>query len=308
MASLSFAQKSKGQAITFTPLTLSLAADKSVVTLCSGDTEAASVQIDARGSATAGNSVRYTWRTTGGTIEGDGPSVKWNVTGLEPGVYKAFLEVHNGNANEECQAFSSTTVVIRCVPPVCPNVSIVCPDRVAADEPITFSANLTGGSGNVSTTYNWTISAGRIIEGQGTASIKVDTKGLGGQTVKATFSVAGYGRDCSAVCLVQIPLPERACRKFDEFGNIQRNDEKARLDNFAVELQNDPTSTAYVIVHPGTPGPSAETRSARIVDYMVNTRRLDRERIVTFIGSPRKQLTVELWLCPQGVTPPAADN
>lgn len=307
-ASVSFGQASKSQAVSFTPLTLSLAADKSVVTFCSGDKEPATVQIIAKGSATVGNSVRYSWRATGGTIEGEGQTVTWNLTGLEPGSYKAFLEIHNDNTNEECQAFSSTTVLIRCIPPICPNVSIVCPDRVVADEPITFSANLVGGSSNVSATYNWTVSAGRIIEGQGTPSIKVDTKGLGGQTVKATFSVVGYGRDCSAVCMVQIPLPQRMCRKFDEFGNIKRNDEKARLDNYAVELQNDPTSTAYVIVYPGTPGLSAETRSSRIVDYLVNTRGLDRQRIVTVIGSPRKQLMVELWLCPQGVTPPAAEN
>jgi len=33
-------------------------------------------------------------------------------------------------------------------------------------------------------------------------------------------------------------------RKFDEYSKIQRNDEKARLDNYGIELQNDPTSTA----------------------------------------------------------------
>ena len=32
--------------------------------------------------------------------------------------------------------------------------------------------------------------------------------------------------------------------KFDEYGNIRFNDEKARLDNYAIQLQNEPGSHA----------------------------------------------------------------
>jgi hypothetical protein len=303
-------QNANPQAVTFAPLSLSLAADPAVVTTCAGDATTSVVHLNAKGSATVGETVRYNWRTSGGRIEGNGPAVTWNVAGLAPGYYKAFLEITNGEHGEECQAFSTTTILVRCIPPVCPNVSIVCPDRVVVDEPITFSANMTGGSGNVSATYNWTVSAGRIISGQGTPRITVDTKGLAGQTVKATFSVNGYPEDCSALCLVQIPLPKKTCKKFDEFPDIQRNDEKARLDNFAVEMQNDPTATAYVIVYPGVRGSAgqAQKRTTRIVDYLVNTRRLDTQRIVTIIGPARRDLMVELWVCPQGATPPKPGN
>jgi hypothetical protein len=299
-------QDPKNQAVTFTPLTLSIAAEPGVVTTCAGDSKPATVQLNAKGSATVGNPVRYSWRASGGQIDGDGPTVNWDLTGLAPGYYKAFLDITNGTASEECQAFSTTTILVRCVPPVCPNVSIVCPDRLVVDEPITFSANMSGGSGDVSSTYNWTVSAGRIIEGQGTPTIKVDTKGLAGETIKATFAIGGYPQTCSAVCLVQMPLPVRTCRKFDEFPDIQRNDEKARLDNFAVELQNDPAATAYVYIYPSLRGKTIEgqKRSSRIVDYLVNTRKLDAQRVVTIVGAPRRDLMVELWVCPQGITPP----
>jgi hypothetical protein len=299
-------QDPKTEPVAFTPLTLSLAAEPAVLTTCARDSAPAIVQLNAKGTATIGNPVRYSWRASGGQIEGDGPAVSWNLSGLTPGYYKAFLEINNGSTREECQVFSTTTVLVKCVPAVCPNVFIVCPDRVAVDEPITFSANMSGGSGDVTATYNWTISAGKIIEGQGTSAIKVDTRGLAGQTIKATFSVAGYPKDCSAICLVRIPLPKTTCKKFDEFPDIQRNDEKARLDNFAVELQNDPASTAYVYVYPAKKGPAgtAQSRTSRIVDYLVNSRQLDAQRIVTIVGSPRAELMVELWLCPQGITPP----
>ena len=33
--------------------------------------------------------------------------------------------------------------------------------------------------------------------------------------------------------------------KFDEYGNIKFNDEKARLDNYAIQLQNEPGAQGY---------------------------------------------------------------
>jgi len=62
------------------------------------------------------------------------------------------------------------------------------------------------------------------------------------------------------------------CKKFDEFPDIARNDEKARLDNFAIELQNDPTATAYVVVYPGRNGrsPDVQKHTSRVVEYLTN--------------------------------------
>src|SRR5213076_974309 len=95
----------------------------------------------------------------------------------------------------------------------------------------------------------WTITAGRITSGQGTASITVDTAGLAGQTIRATLDVGGYGMPCPASCTVSIPIEVKP-RKFDEYYDIARNDEKARLDNFAIQLQTEPGSQGYIIVYP----------------------------------------------------------
>jgi hypothetical protein len=173
------------------------------------------------------------------------------------------------------------------------------------DQPVTFTSSLSGGSGNVTPIFNWTVSAGRIIGGQGTNSIKVDTTGLAGQTLSATLSMAGYNLDCSASCSISFPVPLKAS-KFDEFGELARNDEKARLDNYAIELQNDPTSTAYVIIYPGPGERTAQVQSqkSRIVDYLVNSRGFDAGRIVTVVGPPRAYVTVELWAVPKGAPLP----
>ena len=38
---------------------------------------------------------------------------------------------------------------------------------------------------------------------------------------------------------------------FDEYGNICWEDEQARLDNFAIQIQNDPTLVGYIVVYAG---------------------------------------------------------
>lgn len=291
------------------PLTLSLTADANSVTACANG-GAPQVKLTANAVSPGGYPIKYKWSTESGMISGEGPVVTWNLAGLKPGYHKASLDIQSVGAEGSCQAFSSISVLVNPCPvvqPVCPAIEITCPTTVTIDQPLTFSSRYTGGvPANVTPAYNWSVSAGTIIEGQGTSTIKVDTTGLAGQTVRATLSMGGYTLECSADCAVTIPLPKLNSRKFDDFLNIARNDEKARLDNLVIELQNDPTATAYVIVYPGRTSKRGDVQhhSSRIVEYLVHSRGLDERRIVTLFGSPRDQLKVELWVTPQGATPP----
>jgi hypothetical protein len=76
-------------------------------------------------------------------------------------------------------------------------------------------------------------------------------------------------------------------RKIDEYGNIRFDDEKARLDNVTIELQNDPRARLYLTCYGGRVGREGEAA-----------------RIVTVDGGYREDLTVELWIIPPGMTPP----
>ena len=291
------------------PLSLSLTADANSVKACDNG-GAPQVKLTANAVSPGGYPIKYKWSTESGMISGEGPVVTWNLAGLKPGYHKASLDIQSVGAEGSCQAFSSISVLVNPCPvvqPACPAIEITCPTTVVIDQPLTFSSRYTGGvPANVTPVYNWSVSAGTIIEGQGTSSIKVDTTGLGGQTVRATLSMGGYTLECSAECGVTIPLPKINSRRFDEFPDISRNDEKARLDNFAIELQNDPTATAYVIVYPGRTSKRGDVQhhSSRIIEYLVHSRGLDERRIVTLVGSTREQLHVELWVTPQGATPP----
>ena len=257
-----------------------------------------------------GDTLLYTYSATGGRISGDGANVNWDLSGLGPGTYTASVEVDDGCG---CVSFSSTTVTIAncndCVPDlVCPTVSVTCPSDVKEGEPATFTANFAQGTPTVSETYNWTVSAGTITSGQGTSSITVDTKGVGGGSVTATVEVGGVDPTCNrtASCTVQISTIAIS-RKFDEYGNIRFNDEKARLDNYAIQLQNSPTDRAVIIGYGSCEGEGL-TRANRAKDYLVNTRGIDASRIDTVDGGCRPELKVELWLVPAGAAAPAADT
>jgi hypothetical protein len=256
-----------------------------------------------------GDTLLYTYSVTGGRITGDGANATWDLSGLAPGTYTASVEVDDGCG---CVSFSSTTVTIAecrdCRNPlVCPTVGVTCPSDVDEGQPATFTANFTQGTPTVSETYNWTVSAGTITSGQGTSSITVDTTGVGGGSVTATVEVGGVDPSCNrtASCTVQV-RQKVGPRKFDEYGNIRFNDEKARLDNYAIQLQNAPTDRATIIGYGSCAGEGLN-RANRAKDYLVNTRGIDAGRIDTVDGGCQAELKVELWLVPAGATAPAAD-
>jgi hypothetical protein len=106
---------------------------------------------------------------------------------------------------------------------------------------------------------------------------------------------------------------------FDKFGDVCCDDEKARLDNFAIQLQNNPESQGYIIFYGGRRHNypychsarqslprrgEAEARVARLKPYLVNSRGLDPKRIVVINGGYRESWMAELWIVPKGADAP----
>lgn len=103
---------------------------------------------------------------------------------------------------------------------------------------------------------------------------------------------------------------------FDHFDNIYCDDEKARLDNFAIQLQNQPDAIGYIVFYGGRRyGPAGHTRlprrkegearAARLKSYLlIGSRNLDPKRIVLVNGGYRETWQAELWVVPQSTKPP----
>lgn len=97
-------------------------------------------------------------------------------------------------------------------------------------------------------------------------------------------------------------------RKIDEISNFNWEDLMARLDFFAIQLQNAPASSGYVIVYDGRRSRRGEAQGWMhcIKNYLVERRGMDAHRIMIVNGGYRGNLTVEMWLVPLADSPPKA--
>jgi hypothetical protein len=206
----------------------------------------------------------------------------------------------------------------RSSPPIvkspCPYpVSLSVDAEVSEGEVITFSAD-TAYSGNAPLNYTWTLSPqdAKILTSVG-SRITVDSTGLGGQRVTATVVVddgsgeAACRQTAQASTFVRPPERiEHPSRQFDVCCSCSFDDQKARLDNLAIELQNDPTAKTYVIAYGGRTSRigQADLLGDRARNYLVTNRGIDQSRITVMNGGFREEDCVELWIIPSGATLP----
>ncbi len=243
---------------------------------------------------------------------------------LTPGMHRLEVEGPNGKkfAKEiEIRRDAKHCVCLKIVEETltraCPyNIQLSGPDRVLDGDLITFVSNNTVSEGAVPVNYNWTVSPNaRITSGLGTPAITVDTTGMGGQTITADLDVNDgvYDANCrqriSVPTIVDSKPPLPQPRKFDEFPSKAFDDDKARLDSFAIELQNNPDSQGYIIMYQGTDRESLRNRkvevlSKRTLDYLVKARGIDPRRIVITNWGNRPVTTYDLWIIPPGAMPP----
>lgn len=245
---------------------------------------------------------------------------------LAPGAHTVVVVMPNGNnwtrtfdvvaGRKHCIAlnYRPKKIVIEKSP--CPYpVNISAPATVNDGDQITFTSDVAYG-GSSALNYTWTVSpaSAQITNGAGTPTITVDSTRLGGKSVTAILVVDdGSGeRNCrqtaQASTNVNPPPPPIISTTHDEFPFIQRDDAKARLDNFVIQLQQQPDAKGYVIVYAGRTSPAgqADRLGTFARDYLVNERGFDPNRLVIMNGGYREAETFELWLVPTGATPPQA--
>jgi len=192
--------------------------------------------------------------------------------------------------------------------PDCPVVTVSCMDMTGGGDPVTFAATIVGADPASTPTLNWTVSAGTIQSGQDTSSIVVDTTSLpNNSSLTATVYVKGLPEPCasSASCTTGVTTVIVEDR-IDEYGDISFEDEQARLDNFAIELQNWRQGVGYIIAYGGRVGHRGEAleRAERAKSYMTTVRGIPAEQVVIIDGGYHEELRLVLKLRGQGAPPP----
>lgn len=100
-------------------------------------------------------------------------------------------------------------------------------------------------------------------------------------------------------------------QKLDEFKDINCEDEMARLDNFAVSLQNSPADKGVIIFYGGRrfrkrlpKRGDAAARAARLKTYLTQRRGIPTDRVIVIDGGYREEWYAELWIAPPGADLP----
>jgi hypothetical protein len=149
------------------------------------------------------NSLRYNYITPYGRIAGEGAKVSWDLKGAQPGTYEIKIDIIDDKSGNLLQSATKTITVEQCSDDGdrclrCPELSVdalISPTQ--AGETMIFMANVRYGN-DENMIYHWMVKGGKIIEGQGTPTIKVKTnRKMEGNIVKAT---ASFKWECSEIC------------------------------------------------------------------------------------------------------------
>jgi len=117
------------------------------------------------------------------------------------------------------------------------------------------------------------------------------------------------------ICVTGSPSTADPTRPFDEFGDIKCEEEMARLDNFAVQLQSEPSAKGLIVIYGGRRfrgrlpmQGEADARAARLKSYLVGRRGIPKDQIMVVNWGYTEDWHVQLWMVPHGATIPERET
>ena len=187
---------------------------------------------------------------------------------------------------------------------LCPKIEVVGGGVINPGEPMNFSVKVGDEAKNLNLEYTWTASEGKIIEGQGTSSIKIDITGLAGVNVTATVEIKGFPANCPNILSEtgSLVVCSRS-RLFDEYEKLSAGKIKAKIAELFVLLGNEPNSQGYLINY-GTDKEIAvrEKQISNAITFL----KYDASRVTVIRGGSNPNgggISTKVW-----IVPPGADN
>lgn len=186
----------------------------------------------------------------------------------------------------------------------CPTIEVV-GGGINPDETMSFSVKVGDEAKNLNLEYKWTVSQGKIIEGQGTPSVKIDTTGLSDVNITANIEIKGLPENCaktdSEIGSVIICYREIL---FDQYGKLSANKIKERIQNLYNELGNNPNSQGYIINYGTDKEIAIREKQITKASSLV---RLDPIRLTIVSGGSNPNgagVWTKVWIVPPGTDNP----
>ena len=278
-----------------------------------GCNDSTSVSVTTNATDPDNDPLTYQYTVSGGTVTGTGANVTWDLSGVRAGTYTLSVAVDDGCG--VCgQPATREVRVVECpdcaappvaVTPVCPTGLDVTasPSVVNVGETATFTATFANTPAGAQTPrFSWSVSGGEVV-GDTTGSTITVRATTAGTNITATANTTFDAPECQATDSATVEVPTRLIpTEIDRYGRLNRNAEKARLDNVAVAAQGDPNARVFIYAT-GRTRAAADRRLQFARTYLVNTRGIDPGRIVVVNNGVGAEETI-IYLVPAGAPEP----
>jgi hypothetical protein len=162
----------------------------------------------------------------------------------------------------------------------CPTISVIGPlDITAPNDTMVFTVK-SSEKLQPSVRFEWTVSDGTILEGQGTKSIKVRTPSYNQATdLATTVRLKGLRQGCLSEANETAGVASAIFDPFiDSYGKLSLNEEKARMQNAATVLEMNPRSKILILKYFPKITPASRQRINQLADFLVHYMRVPRNR------------------------------
>lgn len=191
----------------------------------------------------------------------------------------------------------------------CPEIYIAGPPGVTSlGEIASYTFRIDDKGKDLKLEYIWSVSSGKIVEGQGTEHVKIEQPQSAALTV--TIEVKGLPQDCPNTFSehsIFDPLPK--AEKINEFlGSISKI-KKSRIDRIIKAIEDDQYAQLYIIVgHKEKVPPKTRTKKEQeISNLLVKKRGISKNRITMVRTYSDRDLT-QLWIVPASASSPKIEN
>ncbi len=175
------------------------------------------VKIKMKASDPENDTLVYDYWVTGGLIKGQGSEVIWDLSGMKPGTYKLLAGADDGmgivgrkmirqviiRQSSECAREASVQ---------CPDIKISPPEQIVINRvPAFVTVNMDRSP--VGSSFNWKISDGQIISGQGLSLMTIDLSKTYGDTLALFVEASNVPEGCPTADVVVVDMDKSKLSK-----------------------------------------------------------------------------------------------
>lgn len=176
----------------------------------------------------------------------------------------------------------------------CPSIQLL--SNFYSDKIEVYTAEISKEIEKYDVKYKWSVKGGKIINGENTRSIIFLREA---NEYSINLDIEGLPKNCSDSIYESGVHDSPNSILVDEFEKLPQSEEKARMDKFFSELQNNPLSNGLIVIA----NDQNVVNELELLNSYIQERKFDKARISFLITNDIKELT-RMLIIPKGAENP----